>query len=89
MTLPKVFLLKFYPLLHIDIFSIALRDYYHVEVDALIRDRLCINISIINNFVPSTTVQLSLKATSSSHNVTTVPSVIVIVDDGELLFAVT
>ena len=70
-------------------FSLGLIDYHHVEVDALIRDRLCINISIINNFVPGTTVQLSLKATSSSHNITAVPSVIVIVDDGELLFAVT
>lgn len=61
---------------------IAMRDYHHVEVDGLISERLCIDIPIINNFMPGTAVQLLLKASSNGQAISTVPSILVIVDDG-------
>ena len=59
-----------------------MRDYRHVEVDGLISERLCIDIPIIDNFMPGTSVQLLLKASSNNLAISTMPSILVIVDDG-------
>ena len=61
----------------------AARDYNHVEIDAEISDTVCIDIPIINNFLPGNTIQFTVAATSSSHNIATVPSIVIIMDDGK------
>ena len=54
-------------------------DYTHTEIDRVISERLCIDIPIINNFYPGSDVQFSL---STSHNISTIPSTVSILDDG-------
>ena len=63
-------------------FSPAARDYKHVEIDAVINEEVCIDIPIINNFLPSNTIQFTVAATSSSHSIATAPSIVIIMDDG-------
>ena len=62
-------------------FSPAARDYKHVEIDAAISEKVCIDIPIINNFLPGNTIQFTVAATSSSHSIAA-PSIIIIMDDG-------
>ena len=57
-------------------------DYTHTEIDTVISDRLCIDIPITNNYLPGSDVQFSLRATSTSHNISTIPSTVSILDDG-------
>ena len=63
-------------------FSPAARDYKHVEMDAVISEKVCINIPIINNFLPGNTIQFTVTATSSSHSIAAAPSIVIIMDDG-------
>ena len=65
-------------------FFIGAQDYIHIEIDTMISEskRHCINVPIIDNFLPGSAVQFSLQATSRSHNVTIAPSIVVIMDDG-------
>ena len=49
-------------------------DYTHTEIDRAISERLCIDIPIINNYFPASDVQFSLRAASTSHNISTIPS---------------
>ena len=44
--------------------------------------RLCLEIPIIDNFLPGSAVQFLLRATSRSHTISAVNSTVVIVDDG-------
>ena len=57
-------------------------DYTHTEIDRVISGRLCIDIPIINNYYPGSDVQFSLRAASTSHNISTIPSTVSILDDG-------
>ena len=58
------------------------RHYTHTEINTVISGRLCIDIPIINNYFPGSDVQFSLRAASASHNISTIPSTVSILDDG-------
>ena len=51
-------------------------------MDAAISEKVCIDIPIINNFLPGNTIQFTVAATSSSHSIATAPSIVIIMDDG-------
>ena len=48
----------------------------------MIHGSLCMNVSIINNYLPGTSLQFSVLATSTSHSVPTATSTVIIMDDG-------
>ena len=51
-------------------------------MDAAISEKVCIDIPIINNFLPGNAIQFTVAATSSSHSIATAPSIVIIMDDG-------
>ena len=59
-------------------------NYVHTETNTSSRpnERLCLEIPIIDNFLPGSAVQFSLRATSRSHTISAVNSTVVIMDDG-------
>ena len=65
-----------------NIITTAGRYYTHTEMDTVFSERLCIDIPIINNYLPGSDVQFSLRAASTSHNISTIPSTVSILDDG-------
>ena len=50
--------------------------------------RQCISVSIVNNRVPDSLRQFQLTASSTSHNVSVIPAVVTILDDGKNNFCV-
>ena len=63
-------------------YSPAARDYNHVEVDAEISEKVCIDIPVIDNFLPGDTIQFTVTVTanSSCHKIATAS--VIIKDDG-------
>ena len=57
-------------------------DYHFTEITTLISHRLCIDIIIIDDYLPGSAVQFSLIATSRTHRIPTTTSTVVIMDDG-------
>ena len=57
-------------------------DYTKTEVTAVLHGRLCMNVPIINNYLPSTSRQFSVLATSTSHSMPTATTTVIIMDDG-------
>ena len=63
-------------------FSTAESDYIQTEVTDVIHGRLCMNVPVINNYLPGTSRQFSVLATSTSHSVPTATTTVIITDDG-------
>ena len=64
----------------------AAQDYAYLELNSSITERLCISISIIDNYLPGGPVNFSVKATSRSHELPPAITTIVILDDGMYWF---
>ena len=48
----------------------------------MISNKICIDIVIIDDYLPGTAVQFSIIATSTTHRIPTTTSTVVIMDDG-------
>jgi hypothetical protein len=59
----------------------ASRDFTHLEFSSVITERMCMSISIIDNYLPGSNVHFSVRATSSSHRIPPATTTVIIMDD--------
>ncbi|CAI8010977.1 hypothetical protein GBAR_LOCUS7143 [Geodia barretti] len=59
----------------------ASRDFTHLEFNSVISERMCMSISIIDNYLPGSDVHFSVRATSSSHRIPPATTTVIIMDD--------
>ena len=60
----------------------AAQDYAYLELNSSVTERLCISISIIDNYLPGSPINFSVKAISKSYELPPAITTIIILDDG-------